>query len=378
VTLTSRKASLVGLAAIAAGALTLVGCAAAPTGSGSGGDSKSSFLPCMVSDEGGFDDHSFNELGLNGLKTAAKDLGVKERSVQSNSADDYTPNLNQLANANCNLIVTVGFNLSQATDTAAKANPNIKYAIVDDALDNEGATDKDGKPTGDGKVDVKNGKPILFDTAQSAFLGGYAAASYSKTGVVGTFGGLQIPPVTIFMDGFAEGVKYFNEQKGKDVKVVGWDVDSQNGVFTGGFAAGVEAKTAAQGLLDQNADVLMPVGGPIYQSAAEAIKDQNKGSVLIGVDADVFVTDPSVDDIILTSVQKGVDAGVEAVVKDTKDGKFTNTPYVGTLKNGGVKLAPFHNFESKVDPALAGELKDIQSKIESGDIKVTSKASPQQ
>ena len=92
----------------------------------------------------------------------------------------------------------------------------------------------------------------------------------------------------------------------------------------------------------------------------------------------MYVTDPSVDDIILTSVQKGVDAGVEAVVKDTKDGKFDNTPYVGTLKNGGVKLAPFHNFESKVDPALAGEIKDIQSKIESGDIKVTSKASPQQ
>jgi len=378
VTLTSRKASLVGLAAIAAGALTLVGCAAAPSGGGSNGGGKSSFLPCMVSDEGGFDDHSFNELGLNGLEKAAKDLGVNKKSVQSNSADDYTPNLNQLANANCNLIVTVGFNLSQATDAAAKANPDIKYAIVDDALDNEGATDKDGKPTGDGKVDVKNGKPILFDTAQAAFLGGYAAASYSKTGVVGTFGGLQIPPVTIFMDGFVEGVKYFNEQKGKDVKVVGWDVDSQNGVFTGGFAAGVEAKTAAQGLLDQNADVLMPVGGPIYQSAAEAIKDQNKGSVLIGVDADVYNTDKSVDDIILTSVQKGVDAGVEAVVKDTKDGKFDNTPYVGTLKNGGVKLAPFHNFESKVDPALAGEIKDIQSKIESGDIKVTSKASPKQ
>ena len=375
VTLTSRKAAWGGLAALAVGALTLAGCAAAPTSSGSTG-AKSSFLPCMVSDDGGFDDHSFNQLGLQGLQSAAKDLGVKEKHVQSNSADDYTPNINSMISAGCNLIVTVGFNLSAATDTAAKANPDIKFAIVDDGLDNEGATDKDGKPTGDGKVDVSNGKPILFDTVQAAFLGGYAAASYSKTGVVGTFGGLQIPPVTIFMDGFAEGVKYFNQQKGKDVKVVGWDVASQTGVFTGGFAAGVEAKTAAQGLLDQNADVLMPVGGPIYQSAAEAIKDQNKGSVLIGVDADVYNTDPSVDDIILTSVQKGVDAGVAQVVKDTKNGKFDNTPYVGTLKNGGVKLAPFHNFASKVDPNLATEIKDIQSKIESGDIKATSQASP--
>jgi basic membrane protein A len=378
VTLTSRKAALGGLTALAVSALTLVGCSAAPTGDGGSTDAKSSFLPCMVSDDGGFDDHSFNQLGLQGLESAAKSLGIKEKHVQSNSADDYTPNINSLLSANCNLIVTVGFNLSKATDAAAKANPDVKFAIVDDGLDNEGAKDKDGKPIGDGKVDVDNGKPILFDTVQAAFLGGYAAASYSKTGVVGTFGGLQIPPVTIFMDGFAEGVKYFNEQKGKDVKVVGWNVDTQTGVFTGGFAAGVEAKTAAQGLLEQNADVLMPVGGPIYQSAAEAIKDQNKGSVLIGVDADVFNTDPTVDDIILTSVQKGVDAGVEAVVKAAKNGDFDNTPYVGTLKNGGVKLAPFHNFESKVDPGLADELKKIQAGIEDGSIKATSKSSPQQ
>lgn len=376
--LTSRKAALGGLTALAVSALTLAGCAAAPTGNGASTGAKSSFLPCMVSDDGGFDDHSFNQLGLQGLESAAKSLGVKEKHVQSNSADDYTPNINSLLSANCNLIVTVGFNLSQATDAAAKANPDVKFAIVDDGLDNEGATDKNGKPTGDGKVDVPNGKPILFDTVQAAFLGGYAAASYSKTGVVGTFGGLQIPPVTIFMDGFAEGVKYFNQQKGKDVKVVGWNVDTQTGVFTGGFAAGVEAKTAAQGLLDQGADVLMPVGGPIYQSAAEAIKDQNKGSVLIGVDADVYNTDPTVRDILLTSVQKGVDAGVEAVVKDTKNGKFNNTPYVGTLKNGGVKLAPFHDFASKVDPALAGELKKIVTGIEDGSISATSKASPKQ
>ncbi len=89
----------------------------------------------------------------------------------------------------------------------------MNFAIVDDGLDNEGATDKDGKPTGDGKVDVTNGKPILFDTAQAAFLAGYAAASSSKSGVVGTFGGIQIPPVTIFMDGFAEGVDSFHKVK---------------------------------------------------------------------------------------------------------------------------------------------------------------------
>ena len=120
----------------------------------------------------------------------------------------------------------------------------------------------------------------------------------------------------------------------------------------------------------------MPVGGPIYQSAAEAIKDQGSGSVMIGVDADVFNTDPTVQDILLTSVMKGVDKGVKAVVEDAAGGDFNNTPFIGTLKNGGVGLAPFHNYESKVDPGLAGELKDIKAKIISGDIQVTSAATP--
>ena len=330
----------------------------------------------MVSDSGGFNDHSFNELGLNGLQAAAKSLGVKEKHVESNTNDDYAPNIEGMLGQGCSLIVTVGFLLSAATDSAAKANPSTNFAIVDDALDNSGAIGADGKPTGDGKVDVPNGKPILFDTAQAAFLAGYAAASYSKTGVVGTFGGIQIPPVTIFMDGFAEGVAYFDKVKGKSVKVVGWDVATQKGSFTGGFAAGVEAKTAAQGLLDQNADVILPVGGPIYQSAAEAIRDKNAGVALIGVDADVYNTDPKVKDLLLTSVMKGVDAGVKSVVEDAAGGDFNNTPYVGTLKNGGVGLAPFHDFASKVDSGLQKEIDALKAKIISGEIKVTSIASP--
>jgi basic membrane protein A len=372
---TPHRVAALGIASLAA--ILLASCAAAPAQSGAtGGAAASDFLPCIVSDLGGFDDHSFNDSGLAGIEAAAKDLGVKYRKVQSNSANDYAPNIASLVTAGCKLIVTVGFTFSAATDTAAKANPDVKFAIVDDPLDNEGATGTDGKPTGDGKVDVPNGKPIVFDTAEAAFLGGYAAASYSRTGVVGTFGGMQIPPVTLFMDGFAEGVQYYDQQNGKDVKVVGWDVAKQTGVFTGVFAAGVEAKTAAQGLLDQNADVILPVGGPIYESAAEAIKDRDTGAVMLGVDADVYFTDPSVRSILLTSIQKGVAAGVEQVVKDAAKGTFDNTPYVGTLKNGGVGIAPFHDYASKVSPDLQKQLDDIKAKIIAGEITVASKSTP--
>jgi basic membrane protein A and related proteins len=376
VRITSRKAALSGFATLGVVVL-LAGCAQAPEKpAGSAAPGANDFLPCMVSDAGGFDDKSFNQLGLEGLTTAAKDLGTKEKHVQSDADTDYAPNINQLLESNCNIIVTVGFNLAAASLAAAKANPDVEFAIIDDAADATGAKDKDGKDTGDGKPDYPNIKPILFDTAQSAFLGGYAAASYSKTGVVGTFGGLPIPPVTIFMDGFVDGVNYYNTQKNKNVQVLGWDVKTQNGSFTGGFAAGNEALAAANALIDKNADVILPVGGPIYQSAGAAIQSSGKQIALLGVDADVFQTDPKYADLYLTSIMKGMKEGVEAVVKDAAAKKFDNTAYVGTLKNGGVGLAPFHNFQDKVDPALQGELDAIKADIISGAIKVESPSSP--
>src|SRR5690606_35633043 len=134
----------------------------------------------------------------------------------------------------------------------------------------------------DSSIDLPNVKPIVFDTAQAAFLAGYAAASYTKTGVVGTLGGIPIPPVTLFMDGFYEGVMHYNEVKGTSVRVLGWDINKQDeGAFTGGFEAHETAKSTAQNLIDQNADVILPVGGPIFLSAGEAIRDSGKDIALI-------------------------------------------------------------------------------------------------
>jgi basic membrane protein A len=348
------------LGLVAVGVMSmLAACSAAPSDNSTTGAAKSDFLPCMVSDAGGFDDKSFNETSYNGMVSATKSLGISYKKAESKNANDYSPNIQSMVDQNCNLIISVGFNLKDATEKAAKANPDIDFATVDD-----------------NEITADNVRPIIFDTAQAAFLGGYAAASYSKSGVVGTFGGMQFPTVTIFMDGFADGVAYYNQQKGKDVKVVGWDVKAQNGAFTGGFDANDTAKTTAQGIIDQGADVIMPVGGPIYQSAAQAIKDSGKDIAMVGVDTDVFISDPAVKDILLTSVMKGLDTATASVVKDAANGKFTNTPYVGTLKNDGVGLAPFHNFESKVDKGLQGELDKIKAGIIDGSITVESPSSP--
>lgn len=353
----TRKAAIVGLASLGTIAL-LAGCASAPAAN-TAAATKSSFVPCMVSDSGGFNDKSFNQSGYEGLKSASATLGVTPITVQSTTETDFAPNVQSLVDQGCNLITTVGFLLADATKASALANPKINYAIIDDS-----------------SITAANVKPIVFDTAQAAFLAGYTAASYTTTGIVGTFGGMQIPPVTIFMDGFADGVAYYNAQNSASIKVVGWDVASQTGSFTGGFAAGVEAKTAAQGLIDQNADVIFPVGGPIFLSAAEAIKDSTKPIVMIGVDADAYLTAPDIKGLFLTSVLKQVGVGVSNVTTDAAAGKFSSTPFVGTLANDGVGLAPFHDFSSKVKPGLQAELDKIKASIIDGSIKVVSQSSP--
>jgi basic membrane protein A len=359
-TITTRKAAIGGLAALSA-TLLLAGCASAPEADGgSTGAAKSDFLPCMVSDSGGFDDKSFNQLGAEGLEKAGKELGVEPKKVQSDAETDFAPNLTNLVDQGCNMIVTVGFALSAATIESAKANADVEYAIIDDAADGDF----------DGKADAPNIKPILFNTAQAAFLAGYAAADYSKTGVVGTFGGMNFPTVSIFMDGFKQGVEYHNAEKGTDVKVLGWD--GTDGVFTGGFEANDTARQAAQGLIDQNVDVLLPVGGPIYQSAAAAIKDAGRDIALVGVDADFTVTAPDIADLVLTSILKGIDVGTYDAVVAAGNGKFDPTPFVGTLENDGVGIAPFHSFEDKVAPSLQGELDTIKAGIIDGSIPVAS------
>jgi basic membrane protein A len=183
------------------------------------------------------------------------------------------------------------------------------------------------------------------------------------------------------MDGFADGVDGYNKAKGKSVKVVGWDVAKQTGSFTGGFAANDTAKSTAQNLIDQGADVIFPVGGPIFQSAGAAITDSGKNIALMGADADVFNTFPTYDNLYLTSVLKGIDPAVQAVVKLTakqKAGTFDNVPYIGTLKNNGVGIAPFHDFASKVSPDLQKELDGLKADIISGKLTVKSYLSGQE
>ena len=353
-----------GLATLLATA-ALAACGDAPeedeTGGSGSGDTASDFLPCIVSDAGGFDDKSFNQLGYEGVVQAADELGVEPVEVESNNENDYGPNLESLVSQGCNAIVTVGFALASATKESAAANPEIEYILIDDAADNDF----------DGEKDAENIKPLLYNTAEAAFLAGYAAADYTKTGTVGTYGGQPFPTVTIFMDGFKQGAEHYAEEKGKDVEVIGFE-GGEKGSFTGGFEANEAATSTARRILDQGADVILPVGGPIYQGALTAIADSGEDVALVGVDADFYETDPNTQDVVMTSILKDMKVSTYEAVLSAGEGEFDTETYVGTLENGGVGLAPFHNFEDKVSDSLPGELDEVKAGIIDGSIEVES------
>ena len=355
-----------GVSAIAVASL-LVACGQAPeetgddgaNGEGTGGDN----LACMVSDSGGFDDKSFNELSYDGLVAGSEANGIEYKTVESENDTVYQSNIESLVAQNCTIIFSVGFLLKDATEAAASANPDVNFAIIDD-----------------NQIQADNVRPLIYDSSQPAFMAGYVAAAYSESGKVAAWGGMNIPTVTIFMDGFAAGVEYYNEQKDADVEVLGWDLEAQDGSFTGGFEANPEAKSMAEQFISQGADVLLPVGGPIFQPAAEAVNDAhaagNEHIALIGVDSDLSQSAPQYADLFLTSIMKGMATSVEDAIADTVNGEFDNTPFVGTLENDGVSLAPFNDFESELPSELAAELEEIKQGIIDGSIEIGSPSAP--
>ncbi|MFC4784243.1 BMP family lipoprotein [Nocardioides sp. MAHUQ-72] len=357
---TARTAAVVGIAA-----LVLAGCGSRPsdsaddsssptpsesTSSSAPAESHPDFKACEVSDSGGFDDKSFNQTSLKGLTDAKADLGIQTAQVESNSDSEYADNIAELVKQGCNSITTVGFLLGDATEAAAKKNPKVDFSIVDFGYE---------KPT-------KNLKGLTFNTAEPSFLAGYLAAAQSESGIVGTFGGLNIPTVSIFMEGFRQGIEQFNKDNGADVKLLGWD--GKDGSFLNTFDDKSKGQSVAEGMIQQGADIIFPVAGPAGLGGLQAAKD--KGIHAIWVDTDGCVSAAEYCDVLLTSVVKGMDVAVESAIKDSVDNKFSNEVYVGTLANNGVGLAPYHDADSLIDQDTKDKIEELKQQIIDGTLKV--------
>lgn len=305
---------------------------------------------CEVTDVGGVDDKSFNQLAYAGVTQVSETMGWEGAVLESQQQTDYEKNINEFLQSDCDLIVTVGFLLGDATSAAATAHPDQKFVILDYAYD----------PV------FPNVWAQVYSVNEAAFLAGYVAASATKTGKVGTFGGINIPPVVDFMDGFAFGVAHYNEVHGASVQVLGWDpADREGGLFTGNFDSTDDGRRMAETLMDEGADIILPVAGPVGLGTLAAVKERGNAYV-IWVDVDGTIRAPEYKDIILTSVLKKLDVTVVDAAKAIEGGTFAGGTKVANLENGGVDIAPFYDLGSMVPQAVQDELPALRAAIIAG------------
>jgi basic membrane protein A len=306
----------------------------------------------MVTDAGGIDDKSFNYNSWLGVEKAVDELGVEGSYLESTGPTDYAPNITQFLNQETDLIVTVGWMLAEDTATFAAENPDSNFAIVDIAYD----------------PPIPNVRNIAFNTDEAAVLAGYVAAAASKTGKVGTFGGVNIPTVSIFMVAFESGVKLYNEKHGANVEVLGWDTAANTGVFVGNFDSTDDGRRVGEELLGEGADVIMAVAGPVGQGTAQAILEHGD-AWFIGVDDDWRVTTPQYKDIVLCSVLKKLNNAVFDTVKMASASdfeSFAGDTYIGTLANDGVGITEVA--EGAVSDDILEEVESIGKDVEDGKV----------
>jgi basic membrane protein A len=339
-----RSSPLAVLGAVAA--LMAAGCGGGGGGGNetttTGSSAGSNTTVALVSDIGKFNDRSFNQSQKEGLDRAKTDLGVTTIPLQSNSPSDYVPNLTQAVRKKANLIISAGFLLANDTNTVAKKNPNTHFAITD--------YDVKGTPF-NGR---KNVMGLTYAANESGCLVGYLAAEMAKKQggkqVIGAVGGVQIPPVDIWIAGYQHCAKLFNP----NIKVlIGYSQD---------FVASDKCKTVAENQISQGVQVLFQVAGGCGLGTLKAA--DAAGIWGIGVDKDQYNDAKRV----LTSGVKRVDNGVFTAIKQVEEGKFKGgSNLLFNLKNKGMDVG-------KINPAVPKDLIDkmneLKQKIISGQVKV--------
>ena len=307
---------------------------------------------CVALDTAGINDKSFNQTSYEGAK-AAKAAGYAStiEYLPAKSGADYAPNVQKFVDKGCTSIIGVGYLLGDAIGAAAAKNPKINFSLVD------------------GWSGGANQKGITYKTDENSFLVGYMAAGMSKTGKVATYGGLQIPTVTIFMDGYANGVQYYNDVNGTKVEVLGWNPATKKGTFLGSFDDTTKALSTSVAFEQQGADFIFPISGNMQATTAGNSLKSAKSNV-IWVDAAVMDTGKQYASVTPVSALKGLKEGVLATVKEAYDGKFSNAAYVGTLKNKGVSIVITPSWSKKIPVKLQEEVKDLAANIAAGYISV--------
>jgi basic membrane protein A len=310
---------------------------------------------CVVNEPGG-SESVFNRSVAEGLDRASSELNVKTATLDAETPDELRGNIQRFVDhGNCDLIIGVGFLVWAPMDELAGLYPDQRFVILD--------------PGFAGPHD--NVAAMMFRVDQASFLAGYVAAGISETDAVGVFGGIPIEPVTMFMDGYALGVEWFNAENGASVVVHGWDPETQAGLFSGDFTDRPLGQALASGLYDDGADTVFPVAGLTGFGALDEAGERKAAGELvrvIGVDFDWSDEFGDPDEVILTSVVKDLGVATYNQIEALVDGSWEAGTFWQGLETGAVYLAPFHELDDQVPEAIKDALEGIRQGIIDGTI----------
>ena len=287
----------------------------------------------LVTDVGGVNDGSFNQTAWEGMERAAEELGVTVNYLESGTDADYAPNLETFADEEYDLIISIGYMLADATRTAAEQNPDIKFAIVDDAT-----------------IDLPNVTCLMFRAEQASYLAGYVAGKTTKTNNVGYVAGMANETMNQFGYGYCAGVLDANP----DAKIQQFNANS--------FADAATGKTMANTAITNGADVIFHAAAATGLGVIEACHEA--GIYAIGVDSDQSGISP---DTVLTSAMKRVDNAVYDTIESLVNGTLESSVHTYDLAEGGVDIAPSQDL---IADDVVAEVEEVKEKIINGEIEV--------
>jgi basic membrane protein A len=305
----------------------------------------------LVTDTGGVNDQAFNQLAWDGIQKASQEMGFQAKFIESRQPTAYEKNIDALAAEGYNVIITVGSLMGDATAVKAKQYPNIKFAIVDNAYADGGLT---------------NVTSLMFAEDQVGFLAGVLAAGMSRSGFVCSVSSVKTPQSERYVTSFFGGAVW---QAGTNMKMMNNYINIKTtNENVPSFDDSTQGKETALRLIGQGCDVVFGVGGNTVNGALLAAKENNLPA--IGADVDEYNTYPEVQSALISSAMKNVDVAVYNYLNTVADGSVKAGISTATLQNGGVGLAPFHDWDSKIPADLKAQIQKASDGIKDGSITI--------
>jgi basic membrane protein A and related proteins len=342
------------LAAGVAVCLAALACGGSSPSSSSGSSCSKTYKIGLVTDVGKLSDKSFNATSWQGVVDAQNDksLCVSGKAIESNQPTDYATNMQTFVDQGYDMVVAVGFLMGDDTLAVAKKNPKTKFAIVDNAY-----TPDQAPPA--------NLVGLIFKEDQAGFIAGALAGYMTKSGTVGQVLGLKIPPVQRYAEGYKAGVAY--AKPGAKVLEV-----YQGAADGAAFNNPDWGKARATDMVAQGADILFGAGGNTGNGALLGALAKNVPC--IGVDTDQYISYAQADPCLMTSAEKKLATAVKTSITDMVKNQWPSGNLLTfDASNGGVGIAPYHDYDSKIPADVKTKITDIETKLSSGSLQTNVK-----